>query len=113
MDLLDWHRGQLSSRRLAILVRHLPRDGAFAHALHGEAATWGVTDHLLAHMIDQLAESNWMFAVVNQGEDADPPEFPTPLKRPADRLAAESEPAPADAGRAGLPAPEEVLRFLS
>ncbi|MFJ5828768.1 hypothetical protein [Streptomyces sp. NPDC093089] len=28
--------------------------------------------------------SNWMFACVNQGEDSDPPEAPTPVPRPGD-----------------------------
>ncbi|MFD9485113.1 hypothetical protein ACFWBX_14145 [Streptomyces sp. NPDC059991] len=26
VDLLDWHRGRLSSRRLAVLIRHLPKE---------------------------------------------------------------------------------------
>ncbi|WP_353947106.1 hypothetical protein ABII15_18240 [Streptomyces sp. HUAS MG91] len=98
MDLLDWHRGRLSSRRLALLVQHLPRDAALNLELHGEAAEWSVTDHLLAHVIDQLRESNWMFAMVNRDEDDDPPEFPDPLRRPG-----ETEPGPA---------PEEVAAFL-
>ncbi|MEU6990654.1 hypothetical protein ABZ953_08365 [Streptomyces sp. NPDC046465] len=86
MDLLDWHRGRLSSRRLAVLIRHLPRDGAVARETEGEAAEWSVTDYLLAHVVDQLADANWMFAAVNQDEDADPLDPPKPLPRPgADR----------------------------
>ncbi|MFJ8022030.1 hypothetical protein [Streptomyces sp. NPDC096311] len=82
VDLLDWHRGHLSSRRLAVLVQHLPRDSALARALHGEAADWSLTDHLLASVVDQLAEANWMFATVNRDEDSEPLEHPEPVPRP-------------------------------
>ncbi|WP_306335175.1 hypothetical protein [Streptomyces sp. KL118A] len=98
MDLLDWHRGRLSSRRLAVLIRHLPRDGAVARETEGEAAEWSVGDYLLAHAVDQLAQANWMFATVNQDEDADPLDPPTPLARPG----ADSVP---DAGDEQPPAP--------
>ncbi|GAA1221485.1 hypothetical protein GCM10009665_09620 [Kitasatospora nipponensis] len=82
MDLLDWHRGRLSSRRLVVLVKHLPRDGALNRELHGEAADWSVTDHLLASAVDHLAVANWMFAAVNRDEDAEPMDPPEPLVRP-------------------------------
>lgn len=50
--------------------------------LHGEAAEWTVTDHLLAAVVDHLAAANWMFACVNTGEDDDQPEPPQPVPRP-------------------------------
>lgn len=84
MDLLDRHRGRLSSRRLAVLVKHLPRDSAINRDLHGESAEWSVTDHLLAAVVDHLAAANWMFACVNTDEDSDPPEHPVPVPRPGD-----------------------------
>ncbi|WP_328838891.1 hypothetical protein [Streptomyces europaeiscabiei] len=83
MDLLDWHRGRLSSRRLAVLVKHLPRDSATLQDIHGEASHWSVADYLLANVVDQLAEANWMFATVNRDEDADPLDYPQPVPRPA------------------------------
>lgn len=64
------------------MVKHLPRDGAVQRELHGEAAEWSVTDHLLAATVDHLAVANWMFACVNTGEDDDPPEAPAPVPRP-------------------------------
>jgi hypothetical protein len=88
VDLLDWHRGRLSSRRLAVLVKHLPREGAVSRELHGEAAEWAVTDHLMAAAVDHLAAANWMFARVNTDEDHEQPGPPTPVPRPGD------EPAP-------------------
>ncbi len=82
MDLLDWHRGRLTSRRLAVLVKHMPRDSAVSRELDGDGAEWTVTDYLLAAAVDHLAAANWMFASVNTDEDADPPEMPVPVPRP-------------------------------
>ncbi|MBT2445905.1 hypothetical protein J7F03_02125 [Streptomyces sp. ISL-43] len=81
-DLLDWHRGELSSRRLQVLLKHLPRDSSVNRELFGEASDWSVTDHLLAAAVDHLAAANWMFASVNTPEDEDPPERPDPVPRP-------------------------------
>ncbi|MEU6377510.1 hypothetical protein [Streptomyces sp. NPDC046909] len=82
MDLLDWHRETLSARRLAVLVKHLPRDSALNRELHGEAAEWSVSDHLLAAAVDHLAAANWMFACVNS-EEGDQPDPPAPVPRPS------------------------------
>ncbi|MEV0255226.1 hypothetical protein AB0H82_13340 [Streptomyces sp. NPDC050732] len=113
LDLLDWHRGSLSSRRLAVLIRHLPRDGAVARETEGEAAEWSVGDYLLAHVVDQLADANWMFATVNQDEDADPLDPPKPLPRPGAGLLPDAEdeqpPAPADA----KPTADQLAAFFS
>ncbi|MET9733787.1 hypothetical protein ABZZ79_24985 [Streptomyces sp. NPDC006458] len=111
MDLLDWHRGRLSSRRLAVLVRHLPRDSATLRETHGEATDWAVTDYLLAAAVDQLAEANWMFATVNRDEDAEPLEYPQPVPRPG----AEQTPAPQaeDPAEVRNPSPAELVRFFS
>ncbi|QIQ04689.1 hypothetical protein HA039_22520 [Streptomyces liangshanensis] len=108
-DLLDWHRGRLTSRRLAVLIRHLPRDSAVARELHGESADWTVTEYLLAHVADQLAEANWMFATVNRDEDADPPEAPEPVPRPGGTSGAEAGERPAPAP----PGPAEIAHFFS
>ncbi|MGW0945242.1 hypothetical protein ACWD4O_22205 [Streptomyces sp. NPDC002623] len=81
MDLLDWHRERLTARRLTVLIKQLPRDSALNRELHGEAAEWSVTDHLLAAAVDHLAAANWMFACVNS-EEGDQPEPPAPVPRP-------------------------------
>ncbi|MGA4843793.1 hypothetical protein [Streptomyces sp. G45] len=107
VDLLDWHRGELSSRRLAVLVRHLPRDSAFRYAHEGEAAHWSLTDHLLAAVVDHLAIANWMFASVNRDEDEAAPEPPRPVPRPG----ADDEEATPGAGPAA-PGPAELARFF-
>ncbi len=82
MDLLDHYRGTLSARRLRVLVQHLPADSNLVRVLHGEQAGWGLTDHLLATAVDQLAVANWLFVCANNGEDGDRPDPPTPLPRP-------------------------------
>ncbi|MFH9419993.1 hypothetical protein [Streptomyces sp. NPDC017529] len=122
MDLLDWHRGRLSARRLSVLLAHLPRDGAVARALHDEAAEWSVTDHLLATVADHLAVANWMFATVNRDEDTEPPEYPEPLQRPGagpeseTGAGAEEAVSGAEDGAqddAAGPSAAELIRFFS
>jgi hypothetical protein len=82
VDLLDYHRGRLTARRLRVLIRHLPKDAALVRAVRGEDVDWGLTEHLLAAAVDQLAAGNWMFAAVHTAEGADPPERPEPVPRP-------------------------------
>ncbi|MER6078584.1 hypothetical protein [Streptomyces sp. NPDC001833] len=111
MDLLDWHRETLTARRLALLIKHLPRESALNRELHGEAAEWSVSDHLLAAAVDHLAAANWMFASVNS-EEGDQPEPPAPVPRPsyddAGPPSAEEDPEPAAAPPASDSAPSAV-----
>lgn len=103
VDLLDHLRGRLSSRRLRVLIQHLPRDAALVRALHGETADWGLTEHLLATTVDELAVGNWLFASAHTPEHADPPERPRPIPRPgADEQATDAGPA----------TPEQIARFF-
>lgn len=110
MDLLDWHRGRLTSRRLAVLVKHMPRDSAVAQELHGESAEWAVTDYLLAAAVDHLAAANWMFASVNTDEDSDAPEPPVPVPRPGDT---EEPPDAPDSALPETPDRGELMRFFA
>nr|WP_258319119.1 DUF5361 domain-containing protein [Streptomyces griseorubiginosus] len=112
VDLLDWHRGRLSSRRLRVLVEHLPSDSSFARAVHGEQAEWTVTDHLLAAVVDHLAVANWMFATVHRDEDTEPAEYPEAVPRPSGaRTAAAQSPQAVREDRSATPA--EIVAFLS
>ncbi|MGW6202712.1 hypothetical protein ACWF9B_03565 [Streptomyces sp. NPDC055089] len=114
MDLLDWHRGGLSSRRLALLIKHLPRDSATIRETDGEAADWTVTDYLLAAVVDHLAAANWMFSVVNGDGESDPPDEPVPVPRPGDPAGTEDgggDTASAD-GPQAVPSPTELARFF-
>ncbi|GAA3374293.1 hypothetical protein GCM10020367_37620 [Streptomyces sannanensis] len=95
------------------LIKHLPQDSAVQRELHGEAAEWSISDHLLAAAVDHLAVANWMFACVNTGEDDDPPEPPTPVPRPGGHDPDEDTDdtdAPEDGEAA--PSPERLARFF-
>jgi hypothetical protein len=48
--LLDYYRGSLSARRLGVLVRQLPSEGALPRALNGGQRPWTRTDHLIADL---------------------------------------------------------------
>ncbi|WP_308294674.1 hypothetical protein [Streptomyces sp. JJ66] len=74
-----------------MLIRHLPRDSAVNLADHGEAAEWGVTEHLLAATVDHLAAANWMTATLHRDEDEEPLEYPDPVPRPG--AAADGDPS--------------------
>ncbi|MCF2532720.1 DUF5361 domain-containing protein [Yinghuangia soli] len=112
MDLLDWHRGTLSSRRLQVLIAHLPQDAHVMRAIHGESAEWSLTDHLLAATVDHLAVANWMFAAVNRDEDSEIAEYPTPIPRPG---IDEDRDEDADYAEADFPTsrPSELAAFFS
>ncbi|NED87106.1 hypothetical protein G3I76_44355 [Streptomyces sp. SID11233] len=115
MDLLDWHRGGLSSRRLALLIKHLPRDSATIRDTDGEAADWTVTDYLLAAVVDHLAAANWMFSVVNGDGESDPPEQPVPVPRPGDsaeRKQRDEDPPADDSASPARPSSSELAHFF-
>ncbi|WP_205648109.1 hypothetical protein [Actinomadura rubteroloni] len=65
-----------------VLLRHLPRDSAFARELHGEESAWGLGEHLLASVIDHLAIGNWLFTSAHTAEGESPPDPPVPVPRP-------------------------------
>ncbi|WP_308122062.1 hypothetical protein [Streptomyces sp. TRM70350] len=97
-----------------MLIKHLPRDSALNRELHGEAAEWSVTDHLLAAVVDHLAAANWMFACVNTAEEGDLPDPPVPVPRPGDDAPTEGQES--GAGRedstAAAPSPAQLARFF-
>ncbi|QGJ97154.1 tail assembly chaperone [Arthrobacter phage Maria1952] len=49
---LDW-------RQLWQIIAYSPLGSALGKSLHGEAAEWTVTDHLLAIVVDVLQDANW------------------------------------------------------
>ncbi|GAA1796417.1 hypothetical protein [Actinomadura chokoriensis] len=87
------------------LIRHLPRDSALARALHGEEATWGVGEHLLATVVDHLAIGNWLFTCAHS--ESEPPR-PEPVPRPGTQP---EEPGENEA--TGNPSPQELAIFFA
>lgn len=67
--------GDLTWRRLGVLVRGLPRESATFIAVNGVDYEWGPVEYLLAHVADLLAGANWQ-----RGGGKGP--RPKPLPRP-------------------------------
>ena len=64
VDLVDLWRGQLSLRKLRVLVEGLPPDSATAYASSGETgplAGWALTNVLLGRLADELALYRWQW----------------------------------------------------
>ncbi|GAA0430148.1 hypothetical protein [Streptomyces luteireticuli] len=112
MDLLDWHRGSLSTRRLAVLVKHLPRDSAVNRDLHGEIVEWDANTHLLAGITDHLAVANWITITMNSDEEAEPLPYPEPVQRPGMADSKAEAPEEVQEQATELPSPGELSRFF-
>lgn len=78
-DLLDMWRGELSPRRVALLVRALPRDSATRQAMDADNPPWGPTDYLLADIFDAI---QYLTRAVQAGYARKLPPEPKPYPRP-------------------------------
>lgn len=78
----DLGTDRLSWRRLGVLLEHLPPTSSTVRAVGGERTEWGYTEHLLATVVDLLAQANYLFVAANSKTKPTPPE---PLKRPGER----------------------------
>lgn len=57
-------RGEMSLRRVRVLIEHLPVDSLTAHALagvDGPLAQWSLTDLLIGRLSDELAAFRWQW----------------------------------------------------
>lgn len=54
IDLRDLWRGDLTLRRVAVLLRHVPREAAIVDAIGQQWVTWTLADHLLDDIRRQL-----------------------------------------------------------
>ncbi len=62
IDLLDFWRGQITPRRMRVLLEHLPADALTLRKVHPKDAaieSWNVTDYLLARLIDMFGVANF------------------------------------------------------
>lgn len=96
--LSDLATGELSWRRLGVLVAALPRDSQTSRALYGEAVAWGVTEHLLATVVDLLQGANWQ----RSGSKSNRPK---PIPRPGQENT--------DGTRIGTPIPLDEMKRLA
>lgn len=97
MDLLDVHRGEMSWRRLRVLIEHLPPESATWTSMRNqltpedlaeqaergepEKGRWSQQEQLLAAAVDALRRVEWTLWAVNtdKSKRPDPPE---PMRRP-------------------------------
>lgn len=84
-DRLNW-------RDLGVLIRQADESSAVARHALGDAAGWGVAEHLLAAAVDALNAANWQ----RSGKGARPqpierpkvrPSEPTPVEKPREPIA--------------------------
>ncbi|MBW3663576.1 MAG: DUF5361 domain-containing protein [Actinobacteria bacterium] len=59
LDLGDLGTPRLDWSRLRAVVVYSPATSALASSMHGDAASWSVSDHLLAAAVDALNAGNW------------------------------------------------------
>lgn len=71
IDLLDFYRGTLSSRRLGVLVRQLPAESALVRALNGGHPQWMPTDHLIADLWALWAKQDHPVRAKREAEQRD------------------------------------------
>lgn len=98
-DLLDFWRGKITLRALAVRIKHLPRESAFVRAVVG-GPHYTDTDVLLI-VADILAGANWQ-----RGGDKDAPR-PKPFPRPGDDKRTQAH---ADDMRARIAAEADLMR---
>lgn len=81
MDVGDWWRGTLSSRRLVVLVQHLSEESATKRAMADDP--WPLMTHLLVSVVNEqrLARADYASA---HGESVKPTLIPRPGETSAD-----------------------------
>jgi hypothetical protein len=75
-----WHVRDLNWREIRTMVKHCDRGTALFRVTHGERATWSVTDHLLAMVVDLLGLLVW-FKTKDGSKNRNRPK---PVARPGD-----------------------------
>lgn len=81
IDIRDLWRGELSWRRLYVIVQNLPPNSAFLVAISGDERNrvWGLNEHLLALLFDAI-QNNTIASLAPHSKKNLP--HPEPLPRP-------------------------------
>ena len=93
------HRGQMSWRRLRVLIQHLPPESVTWTALRNampdeeiaaqankgepEKGRWSQEEQLLALIADRVADLGYLYASANTPKGSKKPVRPTPVRRPS------------------------------
>lgn len=81
IDLLDWFRGSMTSRRLWSLIRQLVEDpNSATHRSIG--GPWNLDQLLLAAVVDDIRLGNYILAAANSPKGKNPLPLPKPIPRP-------------------------------
>lgn len=79
VDLCGLWRGDLSLRRVRVLLQHLPVDSPGARALaevDGPLASWPLHDALLGRLVDELAALRWQWESAHLAKNQRPRQQP-------------------------------------
>lgn len=80
IDIADWHRGDMSSRRLIALLRHLPEDSAFKRATR--EGDWTFQEYMQAGIVNEVRLLRIDQAAINGHKmEADLIESPAQIER--------------------------------
>lgn len=81
IDLLDWFRGAMTSRRLWSLICQLVEDpnSATRRSIGGP---WNLEQQLLAAAVDDIRLNNYILAAANSPKGKNPLPLPKPIPRP-------------------------------
>lgn len=98
VDLLDVHRGEMSWRRLRVLIQHLPSESSTWTALRNELTPqqlaeqaekgepekgrWSQLEQLVAANVDAIRRVEWVLQCVNIEQKSKRPDAPEPMRRP-------------------------------
>jgi hypothetical protein len=88
VDICGFWRGELTLRRLTVLIRRLLRmhgQSAVAEAYLGKPASWSNTEYILADLRDSIEAGNYLFLSAHKSEGYTMPAF-QPYPRPGVEL---------------------------
>jgi hypothetical protein len=76
----EYWRGEITLRKLRVMVEGLPPDGALARRAAGHH--WGHGEFMLARLLDELGRLRTDFVNANRAEKAPAQPYPEPVWRP-------------------------------
>lgn len=96
LDILDFFRGKISTRRARVLISSLPPESLTIARLRPVVdpdappkdsprnfdEPWSKTDQLLADLIDHVREQSWLIRFAWLSENGKKPDPPKPMSRP-------------------------------
>lgn len=106
VDLLDLWRGQLSLRRIGVLIKSLTQKAGRSTLVTAmdERASWSDSDYMSARISDALELTNYLLIKANF--ESDDLERPQPLTRPGE------DPEPETVSQPEMNSAKDVINFF-